>query len=113
MHPDFLPWIILFLPLCAAVLIPAFHHHDSTTSASLSIAAVVIGFVLSILFIAWVGWMPTNPESAVTWLGIGGFKIEFGLHLDALSLLMMLVVTGVASAIHINSWGYMNEDRAV
>src|SRR5208283_3940195 len=28
-----------------------------------------------------------------------------------LSLLMMLIVTGVASAIHIYSWGYMSEDR--
>ena len=37
--------------------------------------------------------------------------MDFGLRLDPLSLLMLLVVTGVASAIHIYSWGYMSEDR--
>ena len=37
--------------------------------------------------------------------------MDFGLRLDPLSLLMMLLVTGVASAIHIYSWGYMSEDR--
>ena len=37
--------------------------------------------------------------------------MDFGLRLDPLSLLMLLLVTGVASAIHIYSWGYMSEDR--
>jgi NADH-quinone oxidoreductase subunit L len=38
-------------------------------------------------------------------------QVDFGLRFDPLSLLMLLIVTGVASAIHIYSWGYMNEDR--
>ena len=37
--------------------------------------------------------------------------MDFGLRFDPLSLMMLLVVTGVASAIHIYSCGYMNEDR--
>ncbi|HEY5504342.1 MAG TPA: NADH-quinone oxidoreductase subunit L, partial [Sedimentisphaerales bacterium] len=42
---------------------------------------------------------------------IGDLQVDFGLRFDPLSLLMMLLVTGVASAIHIYSFGYMHEDR--
>ena len=41
---------------------------------------------------------------------MGDFKVDLVLRLDPLSLMMMLVVTGVASAIHIYSWGYMHDD---
>src|SRR6266850_900378 len=112
MNPDYLAWTILFLPLFAAVVITLFTKHDRALSAGLSIGAVVAGFILSIVFISWAGWSPARTESAVTWLTVGQFNVEFGLRFDPLSMLMMLIVTGVASAIHIYSWGYMNEDRS-
>jgi NADH-quinone oxidoreductase subunit L len=104
-----LPWIVLFLPLVAAALITLFTRHDRKLSAGLSIAAVISGFGLSILFIALNHWQPAR-ESAITWLAIGDLQIDLGVRLDPLSLLMMLVVTGVASVIHVYSWGYMSED---
>jgi len=45
-------------------------------------------------------------ESFVNWLSIGGLHIDFGLKLDALSLMMSSIVTGVGGAIHIYSFGY-------
>lgn len=111
MNPEFLPWIILFLPLLAAGVITLFTLRNRPLSAGLSIGAVVAGFILSIIFVSWAGWEPSPRESAATWLSIGNFQVDFGLRFDPLSLLMMLVVTGVASAIHIYSWGYMRDDR--
>lgn len=118
MNLDLLPWTVLFLPLLAAGLITLFTQHNRKLSAGLSIGAVVAGFILSLIFISVNGWGPA-PDSFVSWLTIGDpqvtpglcLQVEFGLRLDPLSLLMMLVVTGVASAIHIYSWGYMSEDR--
>jgi NADH-quinone oxidoreductase subunit L len=55
--------------------------------------------------------MPTPAESVANWLTIGSLHVDFGLKLDALSLMMMLIVTGVGGAIHIYSFGYMREDR--
>jgi NADH-quinone oxidoreductase subunit L len=110
MNLDLLPWIILFLPLLAAVLITLFTQHDRKLSAGLSIGAVAAGFVLSLIFVKLNGWGPAR-ESSVVWLAIGDLQVDFGLRLDPLSLLMLLLVTGVASAIHIYSWGYMSEDR--
>jgi NADH-quinone oxidoreductase subunit L len=120
----------LFLPLLAAGVITLFTLRSRTTSALLSIGAIVIGFVLTIVFIAANGWHPGTEapswaylhsagapplvlpnESFVNWLSIGSLHIDFGLKLDALSLMMMLIVTGVGGAIHIYSFGYMSEDR--
>ena len=111
MNLDLLPWAILFLPLLAAAFITLFTQHDRKLSAGLSIGAVVAGFVLSLIFVKLNGWGPAR-ESSITWLAIGDLQVDFGLRFDPLSLLMMLLVTGVASAIHIYSWGYMNEDRS-
>src|ERR1019366_4938933 len=110
MNLDLLPWAILFLPLLAAAFITVFTQHDRKLSAGLSIGAVVAGFVLSLIFVKLNDWGPAR-ESSVVWLAIGDLQVDFGLRFDPLSLLMMLLVTGVASAIHIYSWGYMNEDR--
>jgi len=111
MHLQFLPWIILFLPLLAAVVIALFVQQDRKLSATLSVSAIVIGFILSVVFIFVNSFEPAVKEVSLTWLDIGALKAEFGLRLDPLSLMMLLVVTGVGSAIHIYSWGYMHDDR--
>jgi NADH-quinone oxidoreductase subunit L len=107
----FIPWLILFLPLLAAVVITLFTQRDRKASAALSIGAIVIGFILGVVFIKVNTFDPATKEVSMTWLEIGGLKADFGLRLDPLSLMMLLVVTGVGSAIHIYSWGYMHEDR--
>jgi NADH-quinone oxidoreductase subunit L len=113
MTPELLPWIVLFLPLGAAVVITLFTQRNRELSAALSIGAVVTSFVLSVIFRALVGWEPVARESTATWLSIGDLQVDFGLRFDPLSLAMLLLVTGVASVIHIYSWGYMKEDRSV
>lgn len=105
-----LPWIVLFLPLVAAAGIIVFTQRNRQLSAVMSISAIVGGFVLTALFVAIAGWHPTLSEVNALWLDVGGLQIEFGLKLDPLSLVMLLVVTGVGGAIHIYSQGYMHDD---
>jgi NADH-quinone oxidoreductase subunit L len=111
MKLEVLPWLILFLPLLATAAITLFTLLCRTTSALLSIGAIVTGFILTVVFIANNGWTPTPSEMTTNWLSIGDLHVDFGLKLDALSLMMMLIVTGVGGAIHIYSFGYMREDR--
>jgi NADH-quinone oxidoreductase subunit L len=111
MRYEALPWLILFLPLLATVAITLFTLRCRTTSALLSIGAIVIGFILTVCFITANGWTPTPAELTTNWLTIGDLHIDFGLKLDRLSLMMMLIVTGVGGAIHIYSFGYMHADR--
>jgi NADH-quinone oxidoreductase subunit L len=110
MKYEILPWLILFLPLVAAGCITLFTLRYRTVSALLSIGAIVTGFILSVTFISANGWQPSPGESVADWLTIGSLHVDFGLKLDALSLMMLLVVTGVGGAIHIYSFGYMDED---
>ena len=45
-----------------------------------------------------------------TWLPVGNFTIDFAFLVDQLSLVMLLVITGVGSLIHLFSVGYMKAD---
>jgi NADH-quinone oxidoreductase subunit L len=107
---EFLPWLILLLPLGAATGITLFTLRHPDRSAALSIGAVLSSLLLAIIFIAANGWQPATPESAFHWLTVGNLDVRFGLRLDPLSLAMMLVVTGVGGTIHVYSAGYMRGD---
>jgi NADH-quinone oxidoreductase subunit L len=110
MKLEALPWIILFLPLLATAVITLFTLRCKTKSSLISIFAVVTGFVLTVIFIMANGWHPAVTETFKNWLTVGDLHADFGLKLDALSMMMMLIVTGVGGAIHIYSYGYMDED---
>ena len=45
-----------------------------------------------------------------TWLPVGNFSVDFAFLVDQLSLVMLLVITGVGSLIHLFSVGYMKAD---
>ncbi|MBA4146732.1 MAG: NADH-quinone oxidoreductase subunit L [Verrucomicrobia bacterium] len=108
------PWFILFVPLVSALVITFFTKRNRGLSAGISIGAIVISFILSlILFVATGTDTVTSPKLSMDWLSVGNFIVDFGITIDPLSKLMLLIVTGVGSAIHIYSWGYMHEDRAV
>jgi NADH:ubiquinone oxidoreductase subunit 5 (subunit L)/multisubunit Na+/H+ antiporter MnhA subunit len=66
-----LPWLILFLPLGAAAVITLFTQRNRQVSATLSVGAVVAGFILSLIFVRMAGWQPATPEVAVNWLSVG------------------------------------------
>ena len=100
-------WAILFLPLLAAAIITLFTRRDGKFSAQLSIAAIVLSFLLSLFLTAT---LPDHFDLITDWLSVGSLNIKFGLTFDPLSRLMLLIVTGVGGAIHIYSYGYMREE---
>ncbi len=112
--PSLLCWTMLLAPLCAATLILLFGVHRRR----LSVFVAVAGLLASFLCAAWLflqalqGRLSLPVEVAVSWIGLPGLTIPFGILVDQLSLLMALVVTGVGSAIFIYSVGYMAEDSA-
>ncbi|MGD0651633.1 MAG: NADH-quinone oxidoreductase subunit L [Verrucomicrobiia bacterium] len=105
-------WLTLFAPLVAAALITLFTRRWKGLSAALSIGAIVLGFVLSLrLFVALAFHGQQHWPHTIQWLVVGNaVRIEFGMTTDPLAILMLLVVTGVGSAIHIYSLGYMKGD---
>jgi NADH-quinone oxidoreductase subunit L len=106
--------LILFLPLLATVAILVFARSRPSASAKLSIGAVLLAFLASVaLFRSGLKGANLPDEFAVRWLNVGALDITFGFRLDLLTLLMLVVVTGVASAIHVYSWGYLRGDRSI
>ena len=111
MKNEIFPWLILFLPLLSATVIALFTLRSKTVSSLISIGAVAAGFVMTCLFVNANG-IHYSGETSVNWLTIGGLNVDFGLKLDALSMMMMFVVTGVGGLIHIYSYSYMDEDAS-
>ncbi|TLV00037.1 NADH-quinone oxidoreductase subunit L [Dyadobacter luticola] len=74
--------------------------------------AVVASFVLSIMtfnaFLA--GGSQPFIVPLFDWITVGELKIPFSFQIDQLSLLMLMIITGVGSLIHIYSIGYMHHD---
>ena len=104
-----LAWWILFLPLISAAFITLFTLRSKVISSLISIGAIVAGFIMTLVFIHANG-IHVNVETTTDWLSVGGLNVDLGLKLDALSLMMTLIVTGVGGAIHIYSYDYMDED---
>ena len=103
-------WFILFSPLVAAALIACVTRSSPRLSAALSIGAVVAAFIASIrVYLQFGNGVDVTP-APIHWLDIGTLQIEFGAVVDHLSVLMLLVVTGVGAAIHVFSLGYMKGD---
>jgi NADH-quinone oxidoreductase subunit L len=60
----------------------------------------------------------TDEARAVTahffdWINVGGLKIPARFVIDPISSIMILLITGVGSLIHLFSIGYMYEDEGV
>ncbi len=77
-------------------------------------AVIGIAFVLSVAAFVELLGLPVHERhidrTFFTWLAAGSLEVPFGLLLDPLSALMILVVSGVSFIIHIYSIGYMHGD---
>jgi len=115
-YTENLPWVILLLPLCAAVFITLFTLRDGKFSSGVSIAAAVLAFIFSAtLFAIQLGvQMPeTMTDYKLEWLKLGEVKITIAPWMDQLSSLMTVLVTFVGGAIQIYSRRYMHGDAGM
>ncbi len=107
-----LEYFILFLPLLAAFIsgfLGKFVGHRSSeiiTSLFTSVSAI-----LSILIFYKV--VDQNYENNIiisTWLNSGSLNVNWSIKIDALSSVMLVVVTLISALVHIYSIGYMSHD---
>ena len=103
-------WVILLLPLLSAAVITLFTMRNPRLSAQLSITAVVLSFVASLVLFGIYKDSSPVTSTALPWLHVNDLNVDIALRVDGLSLLMLLIVTGVGGLIHIYSWGYMKGD---
>jgi NADH-quinone oxidoreductase subunit L len=108
-------WIIPLLPLAGAAIngllgkrFPKAVVNAIALGATAS--AFAYAFYVAVQFMGLPADQIPHIERYATWMTAGSFTAEFGIYLDQLSLVMLLVVTGVGFLIHIYSVGYMEHE---
>ncbi len=81
------------------------------TSHTVTILGVFIAMVISLMTLMQVLDGATYVGTVYHWMNVAGLKLEVGFQIDALSAMMMCVVTFVSLMVHIYTIGYMEEDE--
>ncbi len=120
-----LVWLVPALPFGGFVvngllsLIPAWRGERAELTPSgrrATVSAIGVGVMLVALALSvWLATGIGGAEASITstlgqWMTTGAFQVDWALRVDRLSVLMMLVITGVGSLIHVYSVGYMADD---
>ena len=110
---DLLRWIP-FIPLLAAVVNVFFGRVLGRKAAGwLACAAVGVSFAVSSYIFMRLPAAAVLRDSIYTWIESGPFKVELSLQVDALTAVMLLIVTGIGFLIHLYSLGYMAHDEGM
>src|SRR6266516_1143623 len=112
MMPNLNLWLIPVLPLIGAALNGLFGKRltrQAVASAALAFSGAAFGLALFVAARFSTLELP-HVETVAQWIRAGNFRADFAFYLDQLSLVMLLVVTGVGFLIHIYSVGYMWEE---
>ena len=110
---------VLILSPLVGFLINGFRYnkHDYKVSGAIASIAVLASFISSIvLFIDLIDMPEGNRQISVQffeWIATDKLKVDAGFMVDALSSVMILVITGVGFLIHLFSIGYMHHDKGV
>ena len=106
--------LIVFLPLFGDVIAGFLSLYSRHRLAEI---VTILGLLLSLLFsiIAFasvaIGGVPETVNIA-RWISSGSFVANWSLRFDTLTAVMLIVVTGVSSMVHVYSIGYMSHDNS-
>jgi NADH-quinone oxidoreductase subunit L len=107
-------WLIPLIPAVSFFVILFFGSRLPKKGCEIGIAALGLVFVLSLVAAGqWIG--RDAPRQAVnahhTWFKMGGVDFGAGIHVDGLTVMMLVVVTFISLMVHVYSTGYMHGDR--
>src|SRR5665213_51685 len=114
MTPSLYLWLLPLLPLAGFAINGTIGRRLSKGVVSL-VALLFPGAALAQVFWIMVRVhqglaLPHVERFATAWISVTGFHADFSFLLDPLTLVMLLVVTGVGFVIHLYSVGYMAEE---
>jgi NADH-quinone oxidoreductase subunit L len=105
--------LIVFLPLLAAIVAGLGNRMIGNLPAKL----VTTGALFASLILSWPiflrfldGSQHSQLYPVLAWIRSGDLAVDWALRVDALTAVMLVVVTTVSALVHLYSWGYMAED---
>jgi hypothetical protein len=92
---------------------PVKRHRWATLVSIVGPGVLILSFILAVAI--WQAMVAGHPEAPFiqryfSWMPAGDLQIEAAFQLDQLSMVMILVITGVGALIHVFSVGYMRDD---
>src|SRR3984885_13694837 len=111
-------WIIL-LPLAGATILFLLGATLQRTVGKRAISLIGCGVVIAAFVVAlsaFIKMLALPPagrfmlDDLWRWFDVGGLNLDIAFWLAPLSMIMVLIITGVGGLIHIYSTGYMHED---
>ena len=107
-------WLVPALPLAASSVNLFAGRRLGRGAGILASVAMALAFVLAVVNVRNLVATPAESREAVQhlfdWITVGNFNVGVDLRLDALSAVMILVVTGIGTLIHVYAIGYMDGD---
>jgi NADH-quinone oxidoreductase subunit L len=109
-------WLIPFFPLLGSIingLLGKRFIKNEKVIGAIGTGAVFLSFLVSCkYFFQLIGDSVKSHQSVIaSWMSVGNLQVDWGFLLDPLSAVMLLVVTGVGSLIHLYSIGYMHGEE--
>jgi NADH-quinone oxidoreductase subunit L len=105
--------IIVFAPLLAAIVAGLGQNFIGKTAAKV----ITTGGLFLACALSWpifLGFMTGNEkayvEPVMQWVQSGALKFDWEFRVDALTAVMLVVITTVSALVHLYSWSYMEED---
>ena len=92
---------------------PVVRHKYAGLTSIVGPGVLLLSFVLAtMIFMAMRGVDMHAPfvQRYFSWMPVGDLQIDAAFHLDQLSMLMVMIITGIGTLIHIFSVGYMVDD---
>src|SRR4029453_13473190 len=110
-----LAWLLIAIPAASSAILLLVGRRADRWAPYLGATAPLISFALGLIyFINLVGRdVPARAVSVplYNWISSGIWQIDVGLLIDQLSILFVLLITGVGGLIHVYSVGYMAHDE--
>jgi len=115
MHSYSYLWLIPFFPLVGSIVngLLGKKIKNEAVIGGIGTLAVFVSFIVSCnYFFTLLGdSVKVHQNVVASWISIGHLQVDWGFLLDPLSALMIMVVTGVGSLIHLYSIGYMHGEE--
>ncbi|WP_374570467.1 NADH-quinone oxidoreductase subunit L [Phenylobacterium sp.] len=113
MTPQSLVTLLVFAPLTGAVIAGLFGRRiGDVASQAITTGLLFLACALSwTIFSMWTwGGLEPFTVTLAPFIDVGAFQSNWSIRIDALSSVMLVVVTSVSALVHLYSWGYMAED---
>lgn len=108
-------WLLIALPALGALVLLLSGRRANKWGHLLGCATVIGSFLYGLALFSSVAGVPEGDRirelHLFSWIPVHALQVDFGLRMDPLSMVFVLLITGVGALIHLYSIGYMAHDQ--